>query len=212
MTIPNWADEVLSRDLPVLRARGESQELEYKSEFPENTRDLGKEIAAFASTNTGTILIGVSDAGDLIGLHECNTPKGRDQIIGRLEGITKGTVKPSITPIAKFAVEGNAVVLVIVIPKGAQPIYYSNYTPYIRHLTQARPAEPHEIIERITEFLHNTISTSSSEESNNKSQFYSGLARVLADVLAIVDEADERQIGLICGDLISDMQLLNSEI
>ena len=54
--------------MPVLRARRESQELEYKSEFPSNTRDLGKEIAAFASSNTGTILIGVDDAGELIGL------------------------------------------------------------------------------------------------------------------------------------------------
>src|SRR3990172_1448125 len=95
--IPDWADEALSRDLPVLRSRGESQELEYKSEFPTNARDLGKEIAAFASSNTGTILIGVADSGDLIGLPECKSPEGRDQVIRRLEGISKGTVKPSIT-------------------------------------------------------------------------------------------------------------------
>lgn len=195
MTIPNWADETLSRDLPVLRARGESQELEYKSEFPENTRDLGREIAAFASTNTGTILIGVSDSGDLIGLPGCDAPEVRDQIIRRLEGISKGTVKPSITPTAKFAIEASAVVLVIVVPKGTQPIYYSNNIPYVRHITQACPAEPHEVIERIAEFLRYTLSTSSEAIPDEKSQLYSELARILADVLVIVDEADERQIN-----------------
>lgn len=195
MNFPNWADETLSRDLPILRARGESQELEYKSEFPENVRDLGKEIAAFASSNTGTILIGVSNSGDLIGLPQCDTSEGRDQIIRRLEGIAKGTVKPSITPTAKFAIEGNAVVLAIVVPKGAQPIYYSNNIPYIRHLTQACPAEPHEVIERVAESLRITVNTSSAMVSDTKSQFYSELARVLADILAIVDEADERQVN-----------------
>lgn len=195
MNIPTWADEALSRDLSILRARGESQELEYKSEFPENTRDLGKEIAAFASSNTGTILIGVSNSGDLIGIPQCDTPEGRDGIIRRLEGIAKGTVKPSITPTAKFAIEGDAVVLVIVVPKGAQPIYYSSNIPYIRHLTQACPAEPHEVIERVAEFLRISVNPSSETESDSKSQLYSELARVLADILSTVDEVDERQVN-----------------
>ena len=88
--VPDWADERLSRDLPVLRSRGEGQELEYMEAFPTNTRELAKEIAAFASTNTGTILIGVSDSGDLIGLPSCETPEGRDETIRRLEGVSRG--------------------------------------------------------------------------------------------------------------------------
>jgi len=66
--IPDWADESLSRDLPIMRARGEGQELEYMETFPGNTRELAKEIAAFATSNAGTILIGVSDSGELVGL------------------------------------------------------------------------------------------------------------------------------------------------
>ena len=104
MKIPGWADERLSRDLPILRSRGEGQDLEYKEIFPENTRDLAKEIAAFATSNTGTILIGVSDSGDLVGLSSCKSTEGRDKILQRLEGISRGTVKPSITPTAKFDV------------------------------------------------------------------------------------------------------------
>jgi hypothetical protein len=48
---PPWADEQLSKDLPHLRARGENQDLEYMESFPQNMRDLGKEIAAFATSN-----------------------------------------------------------------------------------------------------------------------------------------------------------------
>lgn len=195
MDIPNWADNGLSRDLPVLRARGESQELEYKSEFPSNTRDLGKEIAAFASSNNGTILVGVDDTGELIGLSECNSVEGRDQIIRRLEGISKGTVKPSITPTAKFAVEDDKVVLVIIVPKGAQPVYYSNNTPYVRHLTQACPAEPHEVVERVSAYLQANLAPSESSADDEKSQFYSELARVLSDILVVADEAKDRQFN-----------------
>lgn len=195
MTVPDWADEGLSRDLPVLRARGESQELEYKSELPSNTRDLGKEIAAFATSNTGTILVGVDDTGELVGLSECNSPEGRDQMIRRLEGISKGTVKPSITPTAKFAIEDSKVVLVIIVPKGAQPVYYSNNVPYVRHLTQACPAEPHEVIERVAMHLQAAPKPTGSDSNDEKNQFYSDLARVLADILVITDEAEDRQIN-----------------
>lgn len=195
MNVPNWADAGLSRDLSVLRARGESQELEYKSEFPSNTRDLGREIAAFASSNTGTILVGVDDSGELIGLPECGSAEGRDQVIRRLEGISKGTVKPSITPTAKFAVEDGKVVLVILVPKGAQPIYYSSNTPYVRHLTQACPAEPHEVIERVSAYLQANPVPSESEADDGKSRFYSDLARVLSDILVVADEAEDRLIN-----------------
>lgn len=193
--LPSWADERLSSDLPVLRSRGESQDLEYKAEFPSNTRDLGKEIAAFASSNTGTILVGVDDTGDLIGLSGCSSAEGRDQLIRRLEGISKGTVKPSITPTAKFAVENGKVVLVILVPKGAQPVYYSSDTPYVRHLTQARPAEPHEVIERVAEHLQVMPAPTGMMADDEKTRFYSGLARILSDILVVTDEADDRQFN-----------------
>lgn len=195
MQIPDWADEGLSRDLPILRSRGESQDMEYKEKFPDNARDLGKEIAAFASSNSGTILIGVADSGDLVGLPSCLTPEGRDLIIQRLAGISKGTVKPAITPMAKFAVEGNAVVLVLTVPKGSQPMYYSSNTPYVRHLTEARPAEPHEVVERVAEFLRQSNTSQGDLASDKKSDLYSQLARILAEVLVFVDESQERQIN-----------------
>lgn len=193
--IPDWADAALSRDISVLRSRGEGQDMEYKANFPENTRDLGKEIAAFASSNGGMILIGVSDDGDLIGLPGCWDSKGRDDVMQRLEGISRATVKPAIIPEARFAVEADAVVLVLSVPKGSQPLYYSNNTPYIRHLTASRPAEPHEVIEKVKDYLEQSNASPVDAASKAKSELYTELARILAEVLILADEADQRQVN-----------------
>lgn len=193
MRMPEWADEHLSRDLLVLRARGENQELEYMESFPQNVRELAKEIAAFATSNPGTILIGVSDTGDLVGLEDALTIEGRDTLLRRIEGICRGTIKPSITPTVKFANEDDKVVLVIIVPKGSQPVYYSNYTPYIRHITESRPAEPHEIIELVRVWL--PAVGLEGEDQDPLTHLISEIAMVIVDVLIYADEADERNIN-----------------
>jgi hypothetical protein len=195
MKTPNWADENLSKDLPILRSRGEGQHLEYKEIFPQNTRDLAKEIAAFATSNQGTILIGVSDSGDLVGINGADNQEERDNLLKRLEGICRGTVKPAITPVAKFAIENDLIVLVINVPHGKQPIYYSNNIPYVRHLTEARPAEPHEVLELITEHLTNQSLRESGNATDGRSDFYSNLARVVGEVLIYADQASDREIN-----------------
>jgi len=193
--IPIWADEKLSKDLPVLRSRGEGQHLEYKETFPQNTRDLAKEIAAFATSNQGTILIGISDFGDLVGISGADNQEERDNLLKRLEGICRGTVKPAITPVAKFAVENELIVLVINVPHGRQPVYYSNNIPYVRHLTEARPAEPHEVLELITGFLTNQSIVENETVTDDRSDFYSNLARILGEALIYADQAGDRKIN-----------------
>lgn len=193
MRMPEWADEHLSRDLLVLRARGENQELEYMESFPQNVRELAKEIAAFATSNPGTILIGVSDTGDLVGLEDALTIEGRDTLLRRIEGICRGTIKPSITPTVKFANEDDKVVLVIIVPKGSQPVYYSNHTPYIRHITESRPAEPHEIVELVRVWL--PAVGLEGEDQDPLTHLISEIAMVIVDVLIYADEADERNIN-----------------
>ena len=182
-------------DLPVLRSRGEGQHLEYKKIFPQNTRDLGKEIAAFATSNQGTILIGVSDSGDLVGIDAADNQEERDNLLKRLEGICRGTVKPAITPVAKFAVENELIVLVINVPHGRQPVYYSNNIPYVRHLTEARPAEPHEVLEIITEYFNKQGIGKSENADDARSEFYSTLAKVVGEALIYAEQADDREIN-----------------
>lgn len=195
MKLPNWVDEQLSNDLPILRSRGEGQHLEFKEMFPQNTRDLAKEIAAFATSNQGTILIGVSDSGDLKGINGAEDQKERDSILKRLEGICRGTVKPAITPIAKFAYENELVVLVINVPHGKQPVYYSGNTPYVRHLTESRPAEPHEVIDLISEYIINRGIGGNESGDELRSGFYSDLARTIGDTLIYADQVDERNVN-----------------
>lgn len=195
MEIPIWADEMLSRDLPVLRSQGEGQHLEFIKTFPQNTRDLAKEIAAFATSNQGTILIGVSDSGELVGIDGANSQDERDNLLKRLEGICRGTVKPAITPVAKFAVENNFVVLVINVPHGRQPVYYSNNIPYVRHLTESRLAEPHEVLELINEHLDNKSTGESDSVADARSKFYSDLARIVGEALIYAEQADDRGVN-----------------
>lgn len=185
MSIPAWADEQLSHDLPELRARGEGQEIEFKQEFPQQVSDLAKEIAAFATSNTGTLMIGVKDNGDLVGLEACGGAEGvqeRDRLLRRLEGICIGSLKPAVTPRIAWAIESGQVVLVVTVPKGSEPLYYSQGKPYLRHLTTSRPAEPHEVVELVKRHLASRIEPEEAEESE-ESAFYSELGSVLNRVL-----------------------------
>jgi ATP-dependent DNA helicase RecG len=188
-----WIDLGLSNQLPVLRDRGEGQHLEFMVRYPENGHDLSKEIAAFASSNAGTILIGVQDDGSLAGLDNIDTPEGRDRLCRRVEGVCSGNVRPAITPVVKFAREGDAIVLAIEVPRGKQPIYYSRSTPYIRHLSRSRPAEPHEVIERVADWLATTPGASAEDTAH--SQFFSSLASTLIDILIYGEEFEQRAVN-----------------
>lgn len=195
MEIPIWADEQLSNDLPILRSQGESQHLEFKKEFPSNAQDLAKEIAAFATSNQGTILIGVSDEGDLVGISEAENQEVRDNLLKRLGGICSGTIKPAITPVAKFAYENDLIVLVINIPKGKQPIYYKGNIPYVRHFTDSRPAEPHEVLELIGEYLDKRDIGQEENGDELRSRFYAELVHVVGDTLIYADQVNERNLN-----------------
>ena len=195
MDLPDWADEQLSRDLAFLRARGENQEMEYIASFPQNVRELGKEIAAFSTSNSGTILIGVANSGELVGIPDAETVEGRDQLLRRVEGICRGTIKPAVTPVARFAVESGAAVLVLIVPRGSQPVYYSNDIPYIRHITQSRPAEPHEVVDLIRNHLIPSAGGADESGPDPRSEFYSQLANTLTMILIYADETSEREVN-----------------
>lgn len=188
-----WIDEDLSRELPLMRDRGEGQYLEFMERYPGNGYELSKEVAAFATSNPGTILIGVADDGSLTGLDDADSPEGRDRLCRRIEGVCSGNVRPAITPVVKFAQEGEAVVLAIEVPRGRQPVYYSKSTPYVRHLSRSRPAEPHEVIERVGEWLaRNPLARATDDEAT---RFLSSLAATLIEVLIYGGEFEERNVN-----------------
>lgn len=186
---PEWADEQLSRELPVLRARGEGQHLEYMRCFPEQVRDLGKEIAAFATSGGGLILIGVDDEGNLVDLEGAERLSKRDHYLERIEGIAHGTVDPPITPKVGFACEGKSVVLFIRIHKGNQPVYYCAQRPYVRHLTESRPARPEEVIARVLSWGGLVQSDEGIQEDETSERYWkSELDAILVGFLMAMDE------------------------
>ena len=188
-----WIDSALSNELPVLRAKGEGSSLEFKSEFPVNAADIGKEIAAFASSGGGMILLGVSDSGDLVGIPDAETPEGRDTLLRRIEGICSGTVRPSITPTVVFLTEEEKTVVAITVPNGTQPVYYCQNRPYVRHLTSSRPAEPHEMIDLVSDWLAGQ-SRDERQDSPELDLLFE-LSVLLADILILHSEISSRNLN-----------------
>ncbi|MEI7296255.1 ATP-binding protein [Paraburkholderia tropica] len=183
MSLPSWADERASSELQLLVARGEGQGVEFKRELPSQITDLAKEIAAFASSNSGTILLGVDDGGEIVGLKDVESASSRDELQRRLEGICSGTIKPAVTPLIAWAVDADRAVLKITVPKGSEPVYYVQQRPYLRHMSTSRTAEPHEVIELVRRYIA-ARGESVAHTPSKGEQFWFGLKVTLARVLA----------------------------
>jgi hypothetical protein len=142
-----WADAELSKELPGLRTEGEGPTLEYKREFPPQAHQIATEIAAFATSGGGLILIGVDDDGTLVGL-EATTAEAVDRLKLRAQGIVR-TVKPGVKAGMVAASEDGKTVLCIQIGRQAEPVYYYDFRPYKRDGSQSRPAEPDEVKQHV---------------------------------------------------------------
>ena len=70
----------VASDVSDLLARGEGATVEFKRAL---TRDLGRELCAFANARGGTVLIGVSDAGKIVGVADHNRVKSQVQSTAR---------------------------------------------------------------------------------------------------------------------------------
>ena len=204
MDIPSWADEDLSRQLSVIRDQGEGQLLEFIECFPSQVRELGKEIAAMASSGGGRILLGVKDDGGLIGLAQITGPRERDELIRRVEAVTGGTIQPAITPKAMFGWEEGQTVLCISVPRRSQPVYYCQGKPYIRHLTESRPAQPHEVVDLVLKWAGVEQSVKG-EQVPPGPPWIDVLDTLLVELLIAADEFSERdlkpwldQLDLLC--------------
>jgi len=176
-------------ELALRVAGGEDHRTEFKSRFPDQARDLAKEIAVFASSNDGLILIGVEDDGTIIGIEDVETNTQRDALLQRVQGICANTIKPPVTPRVEFVTLEGARVLAIDVPKGTAPLYYVQSVAYVRHLTSARAAEPQEVIDLILAWAKRE-----SDEPSAEDRFLSGLVQCLTDVLVNTSEVEIREI------------------
>lgn len=144
MTIEPWVDPLLSEALPRLAQRGEGETVEFKRELPKQARDLAKEIAAFASSGGGQLLLGVADDGSISGVANAHDPAVRDDLERRIVGICE-IIEPPVRPKIGWASTNGIGVLVITVEKGSESLYFVNGRAYIRHGPVSRPATPAEI-------------------------------------------------------------------
>jgi ATP-dependent DNA helicase RecG len=208
LPVPPWADADLSQRLTDLAAEGESQELEYKERFPEQARDLAKEIAAFATSNSGIILLGVAKSGEIVGLTNCEAASGRESLLDRVAGICANTVKPSVTPRLRFASVKGRTVLAIDVPKSDAPLHYVAGVPYVRQITTSRPAEPQEVIDHILAW-HRV--RNASDESSPEAAFLHHTAMLVVEVLVHAGELEEQQVNPWFDDLRHNLAWLAGE-
>ena len=191
--LPAWADSEATHALRSLVPKGEGQRVEFMAKFPDNARDLGKEIAAFATAGGGRIFIGVSDKGLVVGLPGCSEQNDRDTLLRRVQGILHRQVAPPVQPRIRLASEGELPVLVIDIPKCGRPVYYCENVPYIRNVTESRPATPEEVENLNREWLG--VDTARSVDVTASE--YAHLASMLVEIVVSAEEMqlEERQYG-----------------
>lgn len=149
---PGWIDADLSAELEAIAAASESASVEFKADMPPHAGGLAKEMAAFATSGTGQIFLGITDEGEIIGFPGINTVEGRLALRSRIEGVA-AAVKPVIQPVISYAVSGSGedrrIVAAILVPKGEAPIYYAGNIGYLRQMSVSRPLTPDEVIERV---------------------------------------------------------------
>lgn len=168
-------------------AGGESQALEFKERLPPQMRDLAKELAAFATSNDGELIVGVTDGGGIIGLGDLSDLKKREELRSRVIGTCTHSIRPPVTPTVEFIEVDGHVLMSIQVQKGTAPLYYVNNVPMLRHLTSSRPAEPQEVIDRVLAW-----SSAGDKPPSDEERFLSVLVSLLNDVLISASEVDVR--------------------
>lgn len=114
---------------------GESDSVEFKEAMPNQVRDLAKELAAFATSGGGLVLIGVANDHTVVGFGDSRE---------RAEGVIQ-----LVSPIPSVHVElherEGKTICTMLVESGEAPVYYVGDRPYVRDGTLSRPAKPDEV-------------------------------------------------------------------
>lgn len=136
-------------ELDILLANGEGKHLECKQEVPEgdSRKKMLKTIAAFASQDGGTVLIGVRDDLQIVGLPEKPTVDKQElQVVGMI----RDSVEPAPPYESRVIDHGGRKVLAIEVSGGDQMYAYRDRDSqrpefYVRVGPNTVPARHHEI-------------------------------------------------------------------
>ena len=142
------------KDLMHLIEKGEGLTIEFMSNYPDDAHELGKEIAAFATTQGGRIFLGVDNAGNIIGLKGIESPEGKDNLQQRVRGLL-GKVSPKPEVYTNFYADAdkNIHIAVITVLKGNRPLYSVNGRYYIRDMEESRQATTEEVVRLVEKWM-----------------------------------------------------------
>ena len=130
-------DNMTEKQLQSLIKQGESQEVEFK-QSASSSKDLAREITAFANTHGGTLIIGVDDNGIVVGVEDF---KATEQII---TNALNHNCQPAIrAAISRIDISGKTLV-VVEIPEGTSKPCEANHIVYMRTGSSTRPASREE--------------------------------------------------------------------
>jgi ATP-dependent DNA helicase RecG len=134
-------------ELIELIARGEDSRTQFKlSQDVTNARSLAGEMAAFANSRGGRIIIGVDCAGSIVGL----SPDDIRRINQLISNAATNCVRPSINPETENISVGELLVMVVTLPEGVSKPYSDNEGVFwIKSGSDKRRVTAREEIQRI---------------------------------------------------------------
>ena len=143
----------------------ESEVVELKVEV---VGDICKEVIAFANTKGGTLYIGVSNDGNVLGV------KNADQVILQLNNMIRDSIKPDVTMFVGYENQhvGDKDIIAVTIQKGTDRPYYlgsKGLKPsgvYVRNGTSSDPATDTAIRRMIKETDGDSFESMRSLEQN----------------------------------------------
>lgn len=130
-------------DLTEILSIGENDSIEFKQSA---TRELAKEVAAFASSRGGVVLIGVVDSGrTIVGIEE-----DFEVVHQKIQSWIHEFVEPA-PPYEIGRIQHNSVeIVMITVSAGAEPAYAFKERFYYRNGEQSQPIPASEIERRFT--------------------------------------------------------------
>ncbi len=143
----------------------EDQKTELKVEL---TKDIKKEIVAFANTNDGTIYIGIDDDGKIVGLTNA------EKDLEALSGMIREGIKSDLTLYTKIYIEkiNNKDIIIVKVSEAPNKPYYlsdkglKSSGVYLRHGNVSVQASEKVIKKMLVESNSNSFESNISKEQN----------------------------------------------
>ncbi|MCL2864598.1 MAG: putative DNA binding domain-containing protein [Lachnospiraceae bacterium] len=99
---------------------GESKNIEFKVELPNDKEKYLKTIIAFANGSGGKLIIGVDDERNIVGINK----KAVYKIMDKIANVVSDSCEPQIAPnITVQEIDGNHIIIVEVYPSPSRPYY-----------------------------------------------------------------------------------------